>query len=334
MTFSIDQHSSSESVVSTSSVVVQNNYIVANANAERGIIVTYASNLIAIRFDQNNYYGASYPYLVESVPGLNTTTYDANNIIIETNSYNMIGTTLPTQISNQPGFAFAVDPFGWFADDLSYLPHRHGNDGEASFVDLANGLGLNAASGLTAFNSTISATTDIYGGNTAASVSMTSSVGGFLLALTAGNIVVGKQFIIEIDVKLSSALPVSAMSLNVSQNSTNFQFYRSFRLGSNWKTLRFLGFSRTTSGYYYLQGAGLGYSAGVATNFDVGRVRIYYATDPVNHGHVKTHGNGSWNGPHMIMGAYHLWVTSSGVLRIKNGSPTSETDGSVVGSQT
>jgi hypothetical protein len=51
---------------------------------------------------------------------------------------------------------------------------------------------------------------------------------------------------------------------------------------------------------------------------------------------VGTHVNlgGTWNGPHLTMGAYHFWVDASGKLRICNGSPTSDSDGAVVGDQT
>lgn len=44
-------------------------------------------------------------------------------------------------------------------------------------------------------------------------------------------------------------------------------------------------------------------------------------------------GDGAWNGSHMTMGAYHFWVDNFGVLRIKNGAPTSHNDGTVVGMQ-
>lgn len=40
-----------------------------------------------------------------------------------------------------------------------------------------------------------------------------------------------------------------------------------------------------------------------------------------------------WDAPHPIMGGYHLWVDSSGRLRIKSSQPTSDTDGTVVGTQ-
>ena len=35
----------------------------------------------------------------------------------------------------------------------------------------------------------------------------------------------------------------------------------------------------------------------------------------------------------LSLGGYHLWVDSTGKLRINNGVPTSDTDGVVVGSQ-
>jgi hypothetical protein len=47
-----------------------------------------------------------------------------------------------------------------------------------------------------------------------------------------------------------------------------------------------------------------------------------------------TAGNGgAWNNSHAVLGAYHLWVDSTGRLRIKSGAPTSDTDGSIVGTQ-
>ena len=41
----------------------------------------------------------------------------------------------------------------------------------------------------------------------------------------------------------------------------------------------------------------------------------------------------SWNFQPLKLGNYALWVDSSGRLRIKNGTPTSETDGTIVGTQ-
>jgi len=42
---------------------------------------------------------------------------------------------------------------------------------------------------------------------------------------------------------------------------------------------------------------------------------------------------GAWNSGHLVMGAYHIWVDSTGNLRIKNSAPSSDTDGTIVGTQ-
>jgi hypothetical protein len=43
---------------------------------------------------------------------------------------------------------------------------------------------------------------------------------------------------------------------------------------------------------------------------------------------------GGWNTGNLRLGVYYLWVDATGNLRIKNGAPTSDTDGTVVGTQT
>ena len=47
-----------------------------------------------------------------------------------------------------------------------------------------------------------------------------------------------------------------------------------------------------------------------------------------------TAGNSGWNTAHLKLGIYHFWVDSSGRLRVKNSTPISDTDGTVVGTQT
>lgn len=41
----------------------------------------------------------------------------------------------------------------------------------------------------------------------------------------------------------------------------------------------------------------------------------------------------TWNGTHIKMGNYHLWLDSQVRLRVKNGAPTSDVDGMLVGTQ-
>lgn len=44
-------------------------------------------------------------------------------------------------------------------------------------------------------------------------------------------------------------------------------------------------------------------------------------------------GSGAWNGGHLMIGSYHLWVDATGDLRIKSSAPASDLDGTVVGTQ-
>ncbi len=44
-------------------------------------------------------------------------------------------------------------------------------------------------------------------------------------------------------------------------------------------------------------------------------------------------GTGAWDGGHLIMGNYHLWIDTFGKLRIKNGIPGADQDGWIVGQQ-
>lgn len=43
--------------------------------------------------------------------------------------------------------------------------------------------------------------------------------------------------------------------------------------------------------------------------------------------------SGAWDGAHLILGTYHLWMSSTGKLYVKNGSPSGDTDGTIVGTQ-
>jgi hypothetical protein len=62
-----------------------------------------------------------------------------------------------------------------------------------------------------------------------------------------------------------------------------------------------------------------------STNIDI---------QPVSAGNNVILGDGAWNGKHVQFGTIHLWVDSSNRLRIKTSAPSSDTDGTIVGTQT
>jgi hypothetical protein len=59
-----------------------------------------------------------------------------------------------------------------------------------------------------------------------------------------------------------------------------------------------------------------------------GELRLVPAT-----GQAVQAGDGTWNSNPLRLGAYYLWVDATGDLRIKSGVPSSDTDGTVVGTQ-
>ena len=72
-------------------------------------------------------------------------------------------------------------------------------------------------------------------------------------------------------------------------------------------------------------------AAGTGTTYILHNKGLAYPNGTFNHEQFAS----NWDfGGKLQLGNYYLWVDSSGRLRIKNGVPTSDTDGTVVGTQT
>ena len=80
-------------------------------------------------------------------------------------------------------------------------------------------------------------------------------------------------------------------------------------------------------------GYGIGFGDGVSGNPDAYLQRTAAGVLGVRTG-TSFNTGGTWNDSHLIMGGYHLWIDSTGRLRIKFGAPTSAEDGAVAGTQT
>lgn len=82
----------------------------------------------------------------------------------------------------------------------------------------------------------------------------------------------------------------------------------------------------------------IGYPIGSGVSFAMadGAQRIKYDADNGIISNMFNFGaaNSAWNSAHLVLGTFHIWVDSSGKMRIKNGAPGSDTDGTVVGTQT
>lgn len=107
-----------------------------------------------------------------------------------------------------------------------------------------------------------------------------------------------------------------------------------------------------------LANSGIGFSSPVTINNGKSLAMVWGATDQYKHeirpnttsnalelqtntglnevvlfGSLAIDGTVGWNANKIRLGTYRLWVDSNGKLRIKNGAPTSDTDGTIVGVQ-
>lgn len=137
---------------------------------------------------------------------------------------------------------------------------------------------------------------------------------------------------LEIELQAGDTNPMRFVTLELVESDAVKYFRRVINVTNEWRLYRIpvaIPFGATVLSWRV---TGSGFGSG-ATTVKVGRVFAYHASEPISTGHLRSIGS-AWNAQHITLGGYHLWVDGSGVLRIKNGVPTSGTDGTVVGSQT
>lgn len=70
----------------------------------------------------------------------------------------------------------------------------------------------------------------------------------------------------------------------------------------------------------------------VATDINTGTLTVSAGDLTIEDGNLVCDSS-AWDGPHIVLDPYHIWVDGTGDLRIKSGAPSSDTDGTVVGTQ-
>ncbi|MDV0593217.1 MULTISPECIES: glycosyl hydrolase family 28-related protein [unclassified Enterobacter] len=143
---------------------------------------------------------------------------------------------------------------------------------------------------------------------------------------------VNRNIWIEVELARGDKNSMASVTIEIVESDTIKYHRRFLNLTTEWRLYRFPISLPAGSTVANLRVVGSGYSASTTT-IKVGRVAAYHASEPINTGHARSIGS-AWNSQHITLGAYHIWVDGSGVLRIKNGTPTSGTDGTVIGSQT
>jgi len=177
---------------------------------------------------------------------------------------------------------------------------------------------------------------DSLGGTSAATFTIPDTASNARLTIPSANIVrAGEVVWVEFDGKKSSTNPATYFTLQYQVSGVNVQQRRVIELTDDWVRYRFPFIQEATGVDIAL--AFYAYSTvttGVDDKIDIGIPAVYRARSPVPYyGHVKTISS-DWDKTHIVLGAYHLWVDTTGDLRIKSSAPTSAVDGVVVGTQT
>jgi hypothetical protein len=73
------------------------------------------------------------------------------------------------------------------------------------------------------------------------------------------------------------------------------------------------------------------YPVAGANAFQVARAHVYHGREAMQDGDLRTLGDGSWNGGHLVMGQAHLWIHEGRLFLKPDGPPQASTDGQPVG---
>ena len=313
-------------------LAICDNLIQGSAGITAPFIYSYCKNLLAWRFHDNLFSGGIYKYIVEFNGNLDG---DGEQTLWSIRGgLSITGNNTYQKVSNEP-LGIVNDPYLFMGGDIATINNYPtiGDDlGYASRLDAA----IRTTGGVA--NCTRANVADFYGGIYASTLTYTAADGywgsAVLSALTER-----QPGWIEVDIKQSASNPISYIKIALFNFTTGMIACRRLvHVPADWRTIRIPFVApEVGSGSWQLMVYGTGYVAG-ETSVDVGRPKVYQAHQAVNSGHLQiigtTTGAGKWDGAHMIMGTYHLWIDATGDLRIKSSAPASDTDGAVVGAQT
>ncbi len=252
--------------------------------ALRGMIYAYMSPGYLTGLVVDDALPYTYPYVVECdavvAASGSANTYTKNGVIIGRTPGIDFQKNKPIPVSNRLHAHTVHDLVGMLgtSEQIS-TPYPSG--AVARYARILSSSGETLSSWTTS-SASVSAITDARGGQNAYTVTATGSSGNVQRGLVLGNIIVGELAWIEIDLKKSGTLPVSHAAVSVRDNVGAVFHTQTFELGTNWRTVRFPWVPGQNAAALSLSVDVVGYSAGVATNYDIGCPRVYHAQTPVS----------------------------------------------------
>lgn len=223
------------------------------------------------------------------------------------------------------------------------LPGGAGYDVNYTLISVSGGDPVESAEMTLAGSVTRSAAiTDGLGGTNAHTYTFTTDAATDYVGIPVAGVgfTARANMFVEFDVKTSTALPLAEIDIEIIMTISGGS--RTVRRGiapnADWQTIRIPvsandSLTGLSARFYASPDA---FSAGVTTNVDIGRPRIYRANRPVNFDHNFI-GNHAWNGgrdrrvgPEASQN-YSQWTDwTNSRLMAKFGTPSSETDGLLI----
>ena len=315
-----------------SGLQLSNNRIDGIAGMTAPFIRCYINDFWRLSFDRNIISGGAYTYLCEfmgeSQPdeeGYATRTWDvtanAHSAGVQSFSYGIsnrvLGLYRDLYGSEQGSTGSLLAPA--CGDDVGYV--------SLAAVSDAEGFGVQEATKVPVVDAL---------GGPARAAEITIRGAASLIFCQLGSVIADRITWVEVDLTKGQELSAPSVVVQV-RNATSHAIALREKIALNpfWQTARipFLMPVSSRPDQWQLQVFADGANSEKVLRFCIGRLKVYHARQAMTAGHLRTIGSGTWDGEHIVLGRHHLWVDAAGHLRIRNGSPTSDRDGDVVGFQ-
>lgn len=313
-------------------LTIEDNRFSSVANCTAPVITSYILDVNNLEWRGNDHDGGSYTYLLQYMG----TVTDDDAYVTRLNRFHIASpqdSVIPysTGVVNYPS-GLIDDPSGYFGTQEGVL--LTGTQDDVGYAFLGGG-GYSAIT-MAGSGASKATATDAFGSDGAELTfnGTTSTTYGYVTMVAP---VAYRTTWLEFDVRAGATEALTTFSFDIFNTSSNRTALRrtNMPVSSAWRTVRipFIMPDAASTSDWFLRVFPGDYSAGVKTKLRIARVAIYQARSYMQSGHIRTTGSGAWNAPHFIIGSYHLWIDSTGDLRIKSSAPSSDTDGTVVGAQ-
>ena len=228
-----------------------------------------------------------------------------------------------------PGLA--LDPLALLAGEPQVPEYWTTGADDGGFVDLLAArerAGIEPGRGIAA-----DGLVDSMGGSNAVALTFLGATDMAAIRFDGAPPVAGRPAWVELDIRALPERTLPGIIVSVmDQTRRRSWFSRGVSVAdASWRRLRFPWWPGDLDGPCLLTIRPIApdFAAGTADRCAVGRPRVYQAREPLPAGHLRTIGSaaGAWNGEHIVLGQWHLWIDDRGVLRIKKGAPGRADDG-------